>query len=278
MPRFKPVFVDIIDRHTIYLQWGIEGLDDYEADRWRIDVRTSFSEGGPWTFVQRGLPLTVYTLRHQRTRRDRWQIPFYQLDLLDGDNKVSTSELLYPRHPPDTRAEGIRRRLEQLLKGEHGVRISFLKKRLEGRVDVDAFDPVLHRPTGRRGGSHSHQYEQGFYAPIETWAKIGIDPRLLAVQANIPQAVTQTSCWLAGTPLVTPGDLVVEWHVNRRWRVGQQVERYARRQTLFRQLFGLEEIALGDPEYEIEVPRIHIDTKGASSNLMGGLSVVREAP
>jgi len=257
-PRIHPIHIDVLDKENIYLQWDVESLSPEPRSHWSINIRTAFSEGGPWSYIARGLSLNTYAVRHKVPRRDRWAIPFYIIDLVhtDDESRSVSSDIVYPRHPPDTRAIGIRQRLQQPLRGEHGVRISFLKKRIEGTVDEEAFDDLLHRPTGRRGKSFGYQYEDGFYKPIDTWAKIDVDPRILQSLPVAPVAVSESQCWLAGTPLVAPGDVIVEWHVNRRWRVGSHIQRFARRQTLFRQVFSIKEIALNDPEYDIEIPQM----------------------
>ena len=279
-PILRPIVVDVIDRHSIFLQWGVEGLGSEPLDQWRVHIRTAYAESGPWTDVQRDLTLDLYTLRHDRIRRRRWQTPFYQLALTHRTRAdlSYTSEPVYPRHPPDPKAVGIRTRLQRYLQSEYGVPITFLKRRTEGMPDPKAFDDLLHRPTGQPGQSHGHQFQGGFYGPIETYAKIVEPVRAAGPKGRVTQAPPQTQAWLAGTPMVSPGDLLVEWHLNRRWRVGGTVHRYARRQTLFRQVFPVEELPIADPEYDIDVPRLTVDTSTDRRHFYEGVAVVQEQP
>lgn len=250
--KISNIEVVLSGRNTVFLQWQTTGLIGHPSE-YDTQIRFSYSESGPWILIAKEL-VDVYSYRHTIDRRDRWSTPFYRIDIVHKPTgKTISSDIVYPRHPPDMRAIGIRRKLDRLLQGEYGVEVFFLKLRIEGEVDEETFDTVLQRPTGRRGSAFGHKYRGGFYSPIHLWAKIGIDPRILQPLVVSSLAVNQSGCWIASEPLLTPGDMIVERHTNKRWRVGQHVQRYARRQTLFRQTCLLDEIPIGDPEYEVVI-------------------------
>lgn len=239
-------------RNTIFLQWEPVGLIGSPLD-YETQIHFARSESGPWEVVAKGLQ-NEYSFRHSIEIRDRWSPPFYRIDIVHKpSNESVSSDIVYPRHPPDMRAIGIRRRLENLLRGEYGVEIFFLKLRVEGEVDEETFDPILNRPKGKKGSAFGHKYKGGFYNPIHLWGKLGIDP-ILTRPLNIgSMSANQSGFWIASEPLLNPGDMIVEKYTNKRWRVGQQVQRFARRQTLFRQVCLLDEIPINDPEYEVVI-------------------------
>lgn len=250
--RITNIEIVLSGRDNVFLQWRLEDQQSSPAQL-ETQIRFAYSEAGPWEVIAKGLRDTYY-FRHTVNRRDRWGTPFYIIDVTDKELGVTvSSETVYPRHPPDGRALGLRTRLQQHLRGEYGVEVFFLKLRIEGEVDTATYDEVLGRPTGKRGSSFGHRYKGGYYAPMKLWAKIGIDPWILRSLSITGVAVNQSACWIASEPLLSPGDMIVERHTNRRWRIGRQVQHYARRQTLFRQACVLDQIPINDPEYDVAI-------------------------
>ena len=239
-------------RDAVFLQWGV---DDLLSDPAHIEtqIRFSYSEAGPWEPIAKGLR-DAYCFRHTIDRQSRWGTPFYIIDVIDHNlNRTVSSEVVHPRHPPSMRAIGIRKKLQQRLRGEYGVEVYFLKLRVEGEVDDESFDPVMGKPTGKQGASFGHRYKGAYYNPMPIWAKVGIDDFILRLLSVSSVAVNQSACWIASEPLLSPNDMIVEKYTNKRWRVGRQVRRYADRQTLFRQACILDQIPVSDPEYDVEV-------------------------
>ena len=247
------VAVILTGRETVYLQWFVSKMK-YHASEYTTRVFHSYSVGGPWTPIASGLR-DAYSFRHTIQRRGRWDIPYYYIEITHRpSSQTVTSEVVFPEHPPDSKAIGISKKLEQRLRGEYGVETYFFKLRVEGEVDTEAFDKTLGRPTGKPGSSFGHKYKGAFYDPVHMWAKIGIDPWVLNVLSISSIGANQSSGWVARVPLITSGDMFVERNTNRRWRVGNQVQRFDRRLTLFRQVFVLNEIPLRDPEYDVAIP------------------------
>lgn len=254
-PRIADIEVHAVGRDRVFLQWQVVDLVP-PWDRYRVQIVHSFSESGPWEQVMAPAPLDLFSFLHTGTRRNRWSPPFYRIELVDTGGPVTRvypSAAVYPSHPADPKALVLSRRLESLLRTAFGVETFFLKKRIDGVEDPEAFNRTTQRLTGQAGQSYGQRFQGGFYRPIPLFAKLSPEP---LVAQTLPVGTihhTNAACWIAGRPLIAPGDLFVERYTNRRWRVQDNIHRQAWRQTIWRQLFSVEEIAVADPEYEVPV-------------------------
>jgi len=251
-PRITDIACQAVGLDRVFLQWQVRDLPPPWA-RWRVQVLFSYSETGPFTLVLGPLAPDTYTYTHRGTlRRDRWAVPFYRIELLDTEAGTTyPAPLTFPRHPPDPYAEMLHARLVEALQTTFGVECAFLKRRIEGEEDPQAFNPRLHRLTGVAGESYGQRFKGGYYAPLPLWVRIHTVDRLSAHRAPGVQTPVLTECWCGGRPFITPGDLLVERHTNRRWRVGKHVRPTAWRQTVWRQLFNIEEVPRAGPEYQV---------------------------
>jgi hypothetical protein len=251
--KITEVDVSAISPGDLKISWTIAQA---AAPRSRYEYSILFSESSEGPFEMVGGPLVdLYEWIDRGRPRHRWAQGYYQVrahDNLSGDEIVSDSARL--EHKPDLEALQISRTFARNLAAGMGTPVHFLIKRTSGVACTACVDDLL----GRSKSSDCNTcfrtgFEGGFLSPIAGHCDLNPSQKILRMTAIQALASNQTTAWTSGYPLLKPGDLVVEQKIDKRWRVEQVPQPFAKGGFIFRQNLILQEINPRDIEYKIEV-------------------------
>lgn len=186
---------------------------------------------------------------------DRWRIPFYKLEILDG---VGNTRMSAPhRVSGEQLAPGIDliRATITLLKLGGNPILVYQKKFDTGDRCSNCWDPKLRQVTiSNCEVCYNTGFTSGYHAPVLTLAII-----VPEVKVDIPGDTTRqqssTESTMSNYPLMRPRDLIYEINTGRRFRV-VAVRTAEKHRMLINQTMQLEVLNPSDIEHRLPVPEI----------------------
>lgn len=180
---------------------------------------------------------------------------YYKVEGYVGGIKTSETKGETPRYnKPDPEANKIIHEFNVLLRVMRNPPVKILLKRRAGKRCPDCWNPITKKvrfsncPTCKGTG-----IREGYHKPIEV--KISRDFSQLIDYTSMldGEKVNKTgvNAWIINTPLVSPGDVIVDV-MNQRFLIERVIQR-TRSQYVIRQILDLTPIEKGHPSYAVDV-------------------------
>lgn len=233
--------------NTLLLQW-----QNLEGDEFSIERSTSPKDGFEILKANYVLPFFVDDKVNLHDNSIRY---YYRIKGFVGGVKVSETEGETPRYNKrDLQANKIIHEFNVVLRVMNNPPVKILLRRREGKRCPECWNPITNkiRFAGCKKCNGTGILE-GYHKPIET--KISRDFSQLIDYTSMldGEKVNKTgvNAWIINTPLVSPGDIIVDV-MNQRFLI-ERVSQRTRSQYIIRQVIDMTPLEKGHPAYFVDV-------------------------
>jgi hypothetical protein len=236
--------------NNIEISWQITPTTE-DISPYRIVVYRSFSPEGPFSRVSDPITAnTILFIDKDRITGSRWRKIYYQLtveNIVTGESEAYAVVGLEPER--NLHLLEIIRRNDLYLQRYIGIPSAIKIKKTWGQR-CDCYDERLHRKTNSSCKKcFNTGFVDGYFDQIHAY--VNYSPSQEAVQiAEWTQQPNSVSCWLSNYPLVSPGDIFIDFKTHTRWRVANKARTGIQLATS-RQICQIVEINRSDIEWDI---------------------------
>ncbi len=244
-----------LTQDSIEVRWVLNDTDELTSN-FQMFVDRSEGPAGPWLTISAPLVDVFLIVDRGVNQESRYRPIYYRVRIeriSDPTDKYDgTPVTLGPQ--PDSILLAIRKRHRRHLQRKVGVWCAiFIRKTFGQRCDC--WDNVLKQIRDPDCNHCFHtSFVGGYFSQLNTYVQVRPSPKIVQIPETSVHHDSTTDAWMVDSPIMRPGDLIVE-PSNHRWRV-MSIHTTEKRRAISRQIMKLTEIEGGDIEYELPVEEV----------------------
>lgn len=239
--------------NVIAVSWEIKDTDD-DLGAFHFTLGRSNSPGGPFESIA-GTMTNVYQFFDKTQQmKSNYRKFYYRLTITDSRTQEKLqSQVVAPEAQPDFFLLEIRRRNDLYLRRFVGVPSAILIAKTFGQRCKTCWDTVKMRQRSSNCRTcFNIGYVGGYFPQINTYTNFSPNPELVQLLETGEMDTNNTNMWMSSFPLLSPRDIIVEFPLNKRWRV-VTVGKTERLRATSRQIAQVVEVNRNDVEYLLPV-------------------------